>query len=48
MTIYYKSVISHFCNGEARRSNLLTYKNVEIYLIAGAVQSVTLRQIIVL
>ena len=44
MTIDYKSVISHFCNGEARRSDWLPYKNVEIFLIESAVQRVTLRQ----
>ena len=44
MTKYYKSVISHFCNGKARRSDWLPYKNVEIYRLESALQSVTLRQ----
>ena len=44
MTIDYKSVISHFCNCKARRSDWLPYKNVEIYRLESALQSVTLRQ----
>ena len=44
MTIDYKSVISHFCNCEGRRSDLLPYKNVEIYRLESALQRKTLRQ----
>ena len=39
-----KTVILHFCNGECRRSDLLPYKNVEIYRLGSALQRVTLRQ----
>ena len=39
-----KTVISHFCNGEGIRRDLLTYKNVEIYRLGSALQRVTLRQ----
>ena len=44
MTIDYKSVISHFCNGEGLRSDLLPYKNVEIFRLKSALQRRTLRQ----